>query len=156
MALSPKHQQFINEYIDCWNQTEAYRRVYPNSSYEAARANARRLIANDSISAEIQRRIAENAMKPNEVLARLAEQARGAHGEYITPDGFNLPHMIADRKGYLIKSLKETKQGQTIEFYDAQAALKLLGQHLGLFDQPADGDDDELGADWWKATDDGD
>ena len=82
--MHPKHQQFINEYIKlkCSNATEAYCIVY-RCDRATARANAARLLANASISEEIQRRVDEEAMSANEVLIRMAEHGRGDIGEFI-------------------------------------------------------------------------
>jgi hypothetical protein len=78
-------------------------------------------------------------MSADEVLLRLAEQARGEHGKYLRPDGavdFNA--VIADGKGHLIKGIKETKYGLDIEFYDAQTALVHIGKYHGLFTDKLD------------------
>lgn len=134
MALSPKHRNFCEEYLKTWNATEAYLAAYPKSSRDAARRNASRLMTNDDIREEIQQRVDEQTMSANEVLSRLAEQARGEHGKYINEYGaVDLPQLIADGKGHLIKGVKETAHGKTIEFYDAQAALVHIGKHHRLF-----------------------
>jgi phage terminase small subunit len=134
MALSAKQRAFIDEYLRCWNATDAYQAVYPKSSREAARAHAARLVANGNISAEIQHRIAERAMSAEEVLDRLAEQARAEYSAYLTPDGaVDFARLIADGKGHLVKGIKDTAQGRNIEFHDAQAALVHIGKHHKLF-----------------------
>jgi phage terminase small subunit len=133
MALSPKQSAFVEEYLRCWNATDAYQAVYPKSSRDAARAHAARLVANGSVAEEIQRRIDERAMSANEVLDRLAEQARAAYSAYLTAAGVDLQRMIADGKAHLIKGIKETAHGRVIEFHDAQTALVQLGKHHKLF-----------------------
>jgi len=146
MALSAKHQQFVNEYLTCWVATEAYQRVYPKSSYESAQASASELLGNPNISQEIQRRITEHAMTANEVLARLAEHARGDMDDYLTEDGgIDLPKARKARKTRLLKKITSrrvvrTKEDEeiedtttSIELYDAQAALLQIGKHLDLF-----------------------
>lgn len=142
MALSPKHQEFINQYIACYfNATEAYARAYPNASRETARRNGHELLTNTDIAHEIKRRIAENTMSADEVLMRLGEQARNEHGKYITSTGIvDLPQLIADGKGHLIKGIKETQYGKNVEFYDAQAALVHIGKHHKLFVEGPTGD----------------
>lgn len=130
-----KHQEFINQYFLCnLNQTEAYLRVYPKSTYDSARANSSRLIADDNIKAEIDARLAELKMSADEVLLRLAEQARGEHSAYLLTNGtVNYGAILEDGKGHLIHKVKQTKYGNDVEFYDAQAALVHLGKAHGLF-----------------------
>jgi phage terminase small subunit len=143
--LSAKHQQFINEYLTCWNATEAYRRVY-DCSYEAANANGSKLLVNASIADELQRRIDENAMSANEVLALLASHARGDIDDYLSEDGFfDLKKARAAKRTKLIRKFKtrtttrtmgkakETTVETEFELYDAQAAATLLGKHHKLF-----------------------
>lgn len=134
MALSAKQSAFIDEYLRCWNATDAYQAIYPKSSRDAARAHAARLVANGSISEEIQRRVDERAMSANEVLDRLAEQARASYNAYLTQDGtVDFARLIADGKGHLVKGIKDTAQGRNIEFHDAQTALLHIGKHHKLF-----------------------
>lgn len=130
MALEPKQQVFVEEYLRTWNATEAARRA----GYAHPNKQGPRLLVNVGVHEEIKTRIAEKAMTADEVLVRLAEQARNEHGGYITQTGVvNLPQLIADGKGHLIKGIKETQYGRNIEFYDAQAALVHIGKHHKLF-----------------------
>jgi phage terminase small subunit len=134
VALTNKQRVFIEEYLATWNATEAARRAgyaYPN-------VEGSRLLVNDSIAAEIEARIAEKVMSANEVLVRLAEQARAEQNRYLTPEGINLEALLRDGKGHLVKGIKETKYGQEIEFYDAQAALVHIGKHHGIFTDKVD------------------
>jgi len=148
MALSAKQKAFIEEYLRCWNATDAYQAIYPKSSRDAARANAARLIANDSISEELQRRIDERAMSANEVLDRLAEQARADYKDFlvVAPNGdIALDMAKAEGKTHLIRrvtqkrTVRRLKDAEidetslTLELHDAQAALVQLGKHHKLF-----------------------
>lgn len=146
MTLSLKHQQFVTEYLECWNATEAYRRVYPNANENSARAAGATLLANISISEEMQQRISEKAMTADEVLVRLAQHARGDIDDYLDDDGaFDLRKARRGKKTGLIKKLKTrttthrrddidyvTKEVE-FELYDAQAALVNLGRGHKLF-----------------------
>jgi phage terminase small subunit len=133
MALSAKQSAFVEEYLRCWNATDAYQAIYPKSSRDGARASAARLLANVSIAEEIQRRVDERAMSANEVLDRLAEQARAAYSAYLTVDGVDLQRMVDDGKAHLIKGIKDTQYGRVIEFHDAQTALVTIGKHHKLW-----------------------
>lgn len=130
MALSDKQQVFVEEYLATWNATEAARRA----GYAHPNQQGPRLLVNVGIEEEIKQRIADKVMTADEVLVRLAEQARNEHGNYITETGLvDLPKLIQDGKGHLIKGVKETQYGKNIEFYDAQAALVHIGKHHKLF-----------------------
>ena len=145
MALSAKHQQFVNEYLKCLNATQAYQRVY-DCGYETANVNGYRLLVNTSVSEEVKKRLAEYTMSANEVLARLAEHARGDMDDFLDDDGnLDLKKVRAARKTRLIKKYKtrtttriigedETVTVETeFDLYDAQAALVHLGKHHKLF-----------------------
>jgi phage terminase small subunit len=131
--LTDKQRVFINEYLKCFNATEAARLAgYKGNGNTLANIGWENLRKLD-IGNEISKRLQESAMSANEVLMRLGEQARGEHAKYISGDGtINLPKLLEDNKGHLIKGVKDTKYGQQIEFYDSQSALALLAKHHGL------------------------
>lgn len=130
MALSDKRQVFVEEYLATWNATEAARRA----GYAFPNVEGSKLLVIPSIAEEVRRRVAERAMTADEVLTRLAEQGRAEYSRYFRPNGtVDLAAMIADGKGHLIKSIKETKYGTNVEFYDAHSARELIGKHHGLF-----------------------
>lgn len=142
-GLTTKQLAFIEEYLACgFNATEAARRAgyaYPNKQ-------GPRLLVNVGINAAIRQALADRAMPADEVLARLAEHARGDIGAFIAtnedgvPSGFSLS---SDRPLHRVKKVTVTDKGWSFEMYDAQAALVHLGKHHGLFTN----DDD----DWRKA-----
>lgn len=148
-----RHQQFINEYVQCWNATEAYRRVYPSVSDGTARTNAAVLLADTNISEEIKRRITEKAMGADEVLIRLGEHARGSLAPFTVQNGSNISIDLTTDQAkaniHLIKKISqrrivkrknkgadETEEEEdttlTLEIHDAQAALNTLARHHGL------------------------
>lgn len=130
--MNGKRRVFIEEYLKCWNATEAARRAdyaYPNTQ-------GPRMLVDVGIKAEIDRRISEIAMDADEVLTRWANQARGNIGPYLdfldTGDFDDLKDTNLD----LIKKAKVNKKGEvTLELYDAQTALAQLGKNLGLADK---------------------
>lgn len=125
---SHKESIWLNEYLRCWNATEAARRAdykWPN------KVGPKKI---EKFRDKIQQRLSEAAMGADEVLARLAEIARGEHGQYITETGsVNFVQLVEDGKAYLIKSIRDTAQGKSIEFYDGQKALVDIGRHHQLF-----------------------
>jgi len=155
MALSPKHRKFCEEYLRLWNATDAYQAAYPKSSRDSARREGSRLLTNVDISEEIQRRIDERAMSANEVLDRLAEQARADFKDFLSvaPNGdMALDIAKAEGKTHLIKkmthrrTIRTTENAQidetslTLELYDAQAALVHIGKHHQLFTEKVEHD----------------
>ena len=140
MALNNKQQAFVSEYLTCWNASEAARRAGYNGQ---ANVVGPRMLANVSIKAEISQRLKEKHLSADEVLYRLAEQARGEHSAYLLPNGtVNYGAILEAGKGHLVHKVKQTKYGNEIEFYDAQAALVHLGRAHGLFNSgPGESED---------------
>lgn len=141
---------FINEYLQTWNATEAYARAYPRATRETARRNGHRLLTNADIRQELKRRISERALSADEALIRLAEQARNVGASYIRADGsINLAGMIADGRAHLIHRVRRGRYGLEYEFHDAQAALIHIDKRYRSL--PADDPADEPANDWWAA-----
>lgn len=141
--LDPQHQLFVDKYFELtFNQTKAA--IAAGYSKKSARNQAYRLMKNDDIRAAIDVRMAELTMGKNEVLARLADHARGDMREFISQS----PRALSRHpNGNLIRKFKRTittdKDGNKdekieLELYDAQAALVQLGKHLGLFSDKLD------------------
>lgn len=155
-TISPSDRAFIDEYIsNGYNATQAYLKVHPKSGYESARASGSRLLTFDNIKQALEREFEARTMKKAEVLSRLSDQARGTHYHFIEvnkDDGsiyfdFSSPEAMAYL--HLIKKIK-TKRNRRIlgkgedaeawesewvevELHDPQAALKLIGEHEGIF-----------------------
>jgi phage terminase small subunit len=134
MALTLKRRQFVEEYLRCWNASEAARRAGYKGKPNVV---GPRLLAIVSIQNEVKRRIAETAMSADEVLLRLADQARSDIGDFIKVGKHQVRLDLARAKEAgllrLVKSIRWTKYGPVLELYDAQAALALLGKHQRLF-----------------------
>jgi len=132
-GLSKKQRIFIDEYLKCWNSAEAARRAgySERSAYSIGTENLRK----PAIAFEIKQRIERSAMSADEVLKRLADQARAKIGDFIEITGdkwkFDI-RALAEAEG-IVKKIKSNKFGLEIEFYDAQAALVHIGRHLVLF-----------------------
>lgn len=142
MALSAKQRVFVEEYLATWNATEAARRA--GYSEKTARSIGHENLTKPDIAEEIRNRIAERTMGADEVLVRLAEQARSAYAAYITPNGtVDMAGLVRDGKAHLIKAIKETQFARNIEFYDAQAALVHIGKHHKLFIDGPTGDEND-------------
>lgn len=137
-----KQKVFIEEYLTCWNATEAARRA----GYAHPNKDGPRLLVNVGISAAIDSRLSEKAMTADEVIARLAEHARGSMVDFVKVDtenkfdGFDLSK---DAPLHLVKKLSITKNGISFELYDAQSALLNLGKMHGLFREQGDDNEEE-------------
>jgi phage terminase small subunit len=132
--LTPKQSAFIEEYFVDFNATRAAQRAGYSGDDNTLAATGSRLLRNDKIANRVSQRLSESAMSADEVLARLAEIARGAHGEYLLESGkVDFAQLIEDGNGHLIKSIRETQYGLSIEFCDMQRALVDIGKHHGLF-----------------------
>ena len=147
--LSLKHQQFVNEYLKCWNATEAYKAAYPKASSDTARNNGSALLANASITAEIQQRLNESAMTANEVVQRLGKHGRADMSDFLEVDesGYSLcldkakklgkldllKKITRTEKTFKAKGGEETVVTTTVELHDVQNALTLIGKKHGLF-----------------------
>jgi len=147
MALKPKQQLFLNEYLVDMNATQAAIRA--GYSARSATQIGQRLLLKDDIKAEIQRFLAEKAMKSEEILQELADIARGNMGDFLDVSSlaFQLDLNKAKELGklHLIKKIKQRttiKNGKDgddeeftnieIELVDKMDALKTLAKAQGL------------------------
>lgn len=144
MALNAKQQEFVNHYLTGFNATQAA--LAAGYSEKTAYSHGARLLKNVEISTAIKEHLSETAMGAEEVLMRLAEQARCDIGDLLTASGeLDLEKTRLTGKTRLIKKLTNRRirrisdKGETeeivtiVELYDAQSALKLLGDNLGLW-----------------------
>lgn len=144
--MNNKQRVFVEEYLQCWNATEAARRA----GYAHPNIQGPRLLSNVSISEVIQARLAEKQMGADEALQLLADMARGDLGEFmdIYSTGYNLRLQNDDGTRKNTKLIRKIKQKTTtfiakkeseedreiteteIELYDAQSAIdKILRVH---------------------------
>ena len=152
MSLTAKQQIFIDEYLKTRNATQAALAAgySEKTAYSIGWENLRK----PEIKEVIDQRLSENAMSANEVLAGLADQARGDIGDFLTTTDesgeenitiiVDLAKAVKAQKTGLIKKLSQTRTvrtrgdeteetvSTTIELYDRQAALALLAKHHKL------------------------
>lgn len=135
--LTGKQKAFVDAYLGeaNFNATKAARIARYDSDDDNVLAaigsqNLRKL----KVAEKISQRLSESAMTPDEVLARLAEIARGDHRHYMCIDGtLDIEQLVQDGKAHLIKSIRPNQHGTIYEFCDMQGALVQLGKHHGLF-----------------------
>jgi phage terminase small subunit len=139
VKLTDKQRVFIEEYLKCWNASEAARRA--GYSEKTAPFIGAENLKKPQIAEAIKKRISEVAMSADEVLLRLAEQARAEQSRFWKCDFgekvyVDMNALIEAGYAHLIKSFTRdalTGKITKVEFYDSQAALKLMGQHHKLF-----------------------
>jgi len=79
LALSNKQKAFVEEYLNCWNASEAAR----VAGYAHPNKQGPHLLVNIGISAEIKARLTEKTMSADEVLLRIGEQAKSDLGAFF-------------------------------------------------------------------------
>ena len=137
--MNTKQTVFVNEYLRCWNSSEAARRAGYNGKSNVI---GPRLLADVSIKAEIDERLAELKMSADEVLVRLANMARSNIADFA--------HVGSDKdladlgdKGLVVKKFKRkitrTQAGGEyeeieLELYPADVNLERIGRAHKLFD----------------------
>ena len=156
MALTNKQRVFVNEYLRCWNATEAALRA--GYSSRSARQIGQQNLSKHDISAEIQSRLQEIHMSADEALALLADHARGDIGEFmdVSQMGFNLQLLDEEGNRKNTRVIKKIKQKTTtfiakkesdedrevheieLELYDAQAAIDKVLRVSGKYKDTLD------------------
>lgn len=134
--LTGMQKVFALEYIICKNGTEAARRAGYKGDDNVLAVTAHDNLRNPKITAFINERFAETAMRADEVIARISEQAATDMGDFIKIKNgipfFDLEKAAARNKLHLIQSFENTKNGVKLKLYDAQTAQRTLAQHHGL------------------------
>ncbi|MBM3149599.1 MAG: terminase small subunit, partial [Chloroflexi bacterium] len=122
--LTDKQRLFVEAYLECWNATEAARQAGYKGNYATLRTIGCQNLTKLNIREQISERLKAKAMSADEVLMRLAEQARGDISEFIRSGGV-IDWEAVKHRGHLIKKICHTAGKQSsIELYDAQSALE--------------------------------
>jgi len=135
--MNRKQRIFVDQYLRCWNATQAAKDA--GYSQRTAGVQGHRLLQRDDVQALISERIEDVAMGADEVLIRLAEQARADMADIVTLNKqgelqIDLEALKAKGLSRLIKTLRQSKRdGLVVELYDAQSALVHLGRAHGVF-----------------------
>jgi len=130
MGWTNKRRAFLEEYLKCWNATEAARRA----GYKYPNVQGPTLVNLSIIKDAIAERLESMHMTAEEVLSLQAAIARADMSDFVkteSPLGGLDISAIAEH-GRLVKKVKWTKNGVEIELHDSQRAQQWLGKHLGL------------------------
>lgn len=133
--FTDKQQAFINEYLKCFNATEAAKRA--GYSEKSARQMGSENLSKPYIAEEISLRVAEMTMKADEALLRLSRMARASFADLAENKG-GLP-FIDWRKAFetgaidMVKEITYKNDGSmTVKLHDAQSALVSVIKQLQL------------------------
>lgn len=135
-----KQWLFINHYLsNGFNGIRAAESANYAGDYATLSSVAYENLKKPHIKAEIERRMKELAMPPDEVMARISDHGRGDIRELI---GLSTEELIAHPKGNLIKKYKRRakvlpsghiiQEQVELELYSAETALNTLARHHGL------------------------
>ena len=117
-------------------------RVYPHSSERSARANAAKLLANDSIAEEYAKRLKDMHMGEEEVLKLFADEARGDIGVFmdVSTVGWNIDLLQRDERGDLIHDAR----GNVIRKPETKLIKKLKQKVTTIIGKAENGEDREI------------
>ena len=125
--MKTEWQIFADEYIISLNATQSYLKAYPEATYNTARTEGCKLLAEPNIKKYIDKRLAskedERIMKQDEILMLLTAIARGEQTEQT---------LKGEGQGYQILVDKD------ISAKDRLKALELLGKRYGTFAEKID------------------
>jgi len=147
MPLSNKQKAFISEYLIDFNATRAAQRAGYKGNDATLASTGWEVLRNPEVEAAVRVRLQEKAMSADEVLMRLAENARADMGEWLTDDGeIDIAAMKVAQKTNMLRKVKRTRRsGESesgvmwdettieVELHDQQAALVHIGKAHGLF-----------------------
>jgi phage terminase small subunit len=148
VALTPKQQRFVQEYLVDLNATQAAIRA--GYSARAANTNGPRMLVDAGIAAAIaeaqKARGERTGITADRVLTELARLAFADGRRLYRPDGtLKLPHEWDDDTAASVAGVETQEQlgredGDTpvvltrkVKRWDKKGSLELLGRHLGLF-----------------------
>ena len=141
-GLTDKQQIFVYQYLKCFNATEAARRAGYAATNGSLRSIGSENLTKPNIAEAIRQHLQESAMSADEVLMRLAEQARGNIGEFANIE--NSADLAKHPQSNLVKKFKkrvyrprnesdDPYEDIEIELYDAHSALVDIGKKHSMF-----------------------
>jgi phage terminase small subunit len=144
LFITPAMQAFAEHWALNRNQIKAYQHAYPGSSIGAAKANARRLFADDRVQAEIRRIVESWTEKSGITIAQLehelARVARSDVRRLFGPGAVLLdPHEWDADTAAAVASYSETptRYGivRKVRLHDKHAAARTLLEAKGAFEK---------------------
>ncbi|TDQ27638.1 terminase small subunit [Tenacibaculum caenipelagi] len=158
-----KYKLIIDEwFVNGFNGTKAYQKFYPSVSEETAKVNFSKILTITNVLeyvSERQKQNEENSrLKGDDIIKELEAMAMLDVTNIVTVGSIEIPYKTKDeegndiietmtRTGVVIKnldeltpvqrrsivSIKETKNGIHIEFFNKEKAYEMLAKHKGLY-----------------------
>ena len=137
-GLTDRQRAFVTAYLtNGFNATRAAMSSgHKCNGYGAFGVVGSVVLKNVKVSAAIDDYFRRAGISADEVVARLVEQAR-ANPEVFFDKRWRVKRDVMERKGHLVRKFKPASRVKPaeIELHDAQAALVLIGKHLGMFSE---------------------
>jgi phage terminase small subunit len=135
-GLNDRQRAFVAAYLsNGFNATRAAMAAgHKCNSYSAFGVQGGESLKNPKVRAAINAYFRQAGMSADEVVARLVEQATANPVQFFDKH-WRVKRDAMERKGHLVRKFKPPSRGRRaeIELHDAQAALVLIGKHLGMF-----------------------
>jgi len=148
MALTPKQERFVGEYLKDLNATQAAIRAgySPSSASEIGYENLRKPQIATAISEAFKARAERTRVEGDRVVLELArigfsdirDIASWGEGGFAYKDSDELTDEAAATIAGIVETVTRTKDGgerrtRTVKLHLKLRALELLGRHLGIF-----------------------
>jgi phage terminase small subunit len=165
VALTPKQERFVQEYLVDLNATQAAARA--GYSKKTADVQGARLLGNVKVQVVIQEAMQKRSQRTEitqdwvlEELRKVAAANGAVYAKVVTKEQpetvldedtgeekkvarvtqfvelTDTDDLTADQKA-AISGIEQTRNGIKVSTYDKVKALELLGKHLGMFDGPS-------------------
>lgn len=147
--LTEQQKMFCIYYLQSFNATKAYRQAYVGTTYETAKTNGTRLLANANVKAEITRLKSELQqdvhIDTKDLLNELARQLHADIKDYVefgqetavnpdTNENYLKSYMrfkdMDEVDGTLIDSIKLGRDGASLQLPNKQRALEMLLKYM--------------------------
>jgi phage terminase small subunit len=148
MALTPKQERFVGEYLKDLNATQAAIRAgySPSSAAEIGYENLRKPQIAAAISGAFKARAERTRVDQDRVVLELARNGFSDMRDIASwgPDGiaYKASGELTDEAAAAVAEITETvtptkdgreRRTRTVKLHSKLRALELLGQHLGIF-----------------------
>nr|DAE53221.1 MAG TPA: Terminase small subunit [Caudoviricetes sp.] len=135
--LNDQQRLFCLYYTRYFSAAKAYQKAYPDASHDTAVVNGCKLMQRPEVQAQIRElkksRMCRELFDMTDLFEMYLEIATVDMNDYADfgPSGIRL-HKSDRIDGRMIKKVSEGQYGVNIEIHDRMAAMKWLGDHMGM------------------------